>query len=161
MVKPPTKFTPAKQAAYLAALEETGEVSSSAALVKVSRQCVYDRMKADPEFLTACEEAQGRLDARIMATVRKLAVEGTTVYTYGKDGKVATEKRVFSERVLLAWLKARHRERWGDKVEVDQNVHGTVVSEQRIRVEDMSPEQLRAARAFVATLPEGPSMEGA
>ena len=149
----PTKFTPILQAVYLEALESTGEVSSSASLAEVSRQCIYDRMKADPEFLAACEAAQGRLDARIMGTVRKLAVEGTTVYTYGKDGKVATEKVVFSERVLLAWLKARHRDIWGDKVEVDQTLHGTVISEQRIRVEDMTPAQLTAARAFVATLP--------
>ncbi len=153
----PRKFTPHKRTLYLKALEQSGEIAPCAAAVEVSRQCIYDTMKRDPDFRDACEEAQGRLDAKIMATVERLAVEGTVVYTYDKNGKVATEKRVFSERVLLAWLKRRHREDWGDKVEVDQRVSGTVIQEQRIRVEDMTPAQLRAARAFVATLPRVPA----
>jgi hypothetical protein len=157
----PTKFTPDKQAAYLKALEHTGEVSPSAASVGVSRQCIYDRMKVDPDFREQCEAAQGRLDALIMETVRKLVVEGTVTETYGKNGEVVSRKRVFSDRILNAWLKRRDREAWGDKVDVDQRVSGTVVQEQRIRVEDMTPAQLTAARAFVATLPAGPVDEGA
>lgn len=153
MSRLPSKFTPPKQALYLEALEQSGEVTAASSAAGVGRQCIYDRMKADPDFAALCEQAQSRLDARIMGTVQKLAIEGTTVYTYGKDGQVATEKVVYSERILLAWLKRRNRAEWGDRVEVDQQVSGTVVHEQRIRVEDMSPEQLRAARAFVGTLP--------
>ncbi len=157
----PTKFTPTKQAAYVKALEQSGEVSPCAAAVGVSRQCIYDRMKVDPDFRDACEMAQGRLDAEIMATVKRLTVEGTVTETFGKNGEVVSRKRVFSERILIAWLKRRDRAAWGDKVEVDQTLHGKVISEQRIRVEDMTPAQLTAARAFVATLPEGPPLEGA
>lgn len=154
-LRPATKLTPPKRAAYVKALERNGELTACAALVGVSRQCIYDAMNRDPEFRDACEMAQGRLDARIMATVDKLACEGTVVYTYGKNGEVATEKRVYDPRIILAWLKRRNRAEWGDKVEVDQTITGHVVTEQRIRVEDMSPEQLAAARAFVATLPAG------
>lgn len=153
----PTKFTPDKQALYLAALELSGEVSPCAAAVGVSRQCIYDRMKADPEFAALCEVAQGRLDAEIMTTVRTLAIKGTTVYTYGKDGKVASEKTVFSERIILAWLKRRDRAAWGDKLDVDKTTTTHHIEERRIRVEDMTGAQLMAARAFVATLPEGPA----
>lgn len=155
MVKPPTKFTPAKQALYLKALEDTGVLSSSAAAAGVGRQCIYDRMKVDPEFLTACEEAQGRLDSRLMASVRNLAIEGTITERFGKNGEVVSRTTVVDTRMLIAWLKMRDRAAWGDKVEVDKKLTTHHIEERRIRVEDMTGKQLMAARAFVATLPEG------
>lgn len=155
-VAPPTKLTPTKQAAYLVALESTGVLSSSAALVKVSRQCIYDRMKVDHEFRTACEEAQGRLDARLMASVRMLAIEGTVTERFGKKGEVVSRTTVVDTRMLIAWLKMRDRAAWGDKLDVDKTTTTHHIEERRIRVEDMTGAQLMAARAFVATLPEGP-----
>jgi len=149
----PRKFTPDKRTLYLKALEATGEVSPSASAVGVSRQCIYDTMEHDPEFRDACEQAQGKLDARLMATVEKLALKGMVTVKYDKNGKVASRRRSFDTRMVIAWLKRRDRAAWGDQLAVDKRVTGTVIHEQRIRVEDMTPQQLRAARAFVETLP--------
>ena len=148
----PTKLTPKKQALYLKALEDTGVLTSSAASAGVGRQCIYDRMKADPEFRIACEAAQGRLDARLMASVRKLAVEGTITERYGKNGEVVSRTTTIDTRMLIAWLKMRDRASWGDKVEVDKTLTTHHIEERRIKVEDMTGAQLMAARAFVATL---------
>jgi hypothetical protein len=73
---------------------------------------------------------------------------------------VVVQERKYSERLLLAYLRRMESGTWTERVAVDQTVAGTVKHEHsgRIEVEQLTPDQQRAARAFLATLPPAPSL---
>ena len=151
------KFDEETRGAFLLALERSGEYTAAAASVGVSYSCALDYRNRHPEFEEACKRARGRLIGELMASVRKMAIDGITVEeVVGADGKSRVLKKRFSERVLLKWLSRLER-KWGDKVQVEQS--GTVqhVHAGRIEVEQLTKEQRHAARRFLATLPDEPS----
>lgn len=120
---PQTKFDAERKAAFVLAYERSGEMTAACAAIKISRVTAYAHLKSDPAFSEAIDEADGRLYETMMATVKKLAIDGVVKTTYDKDGNKVSVTRVYSERMLLAWLKRRRREDWGDKLAVDQTVN--------------------------------------
>lgn len=90
-----TEFTPARQAAFLAYLEQGHNLTVAAAKVGVHRQTVYIHTQASPEFAAAvadCREAG-------IDSVEDLVLE------------MAHRPQNFLDRI--SWLKA-HRARWRD-----------------------------------------------
>ncbi len=138
-LRPNTKFTPERQAVFLAALAKTGEIVASAALAGVARHTVYDRMKADPDFAAACKHARAVLLSRLVAVAEKLAIEGLVEEQFDRNGKKIGEKRKYSERVLLRWLARAAPEQWGDKIKIDQKVSAKV-EHRTVKPRDLSPE---------------------
>lgn len=145
----PLKFDEARRAVFIDALEQSGEVTAAAAVAGISRQTAYDTARKDPEFAEACEAALGRLDAERLRVFRKLAIEGVEKRTYDKDGNVSSVTRVFSERLLLAWIKRHKPDEWGDKVQVEQ----TVTDKRELSVRDIPREARLKLRAALAALP--------
>ena len=119
---PQTKFTPERKAIFLAEYERLGEKKSAAAAAGVTRQTIYDHIATDPEFARQCEAARDALVGDIVNRLRHCAIEGTVKKTYDKDGNKVSETRVYDARLMLAWLKRLERDKWGDKVAVDQTV---------------------------------------
>lgn len=149
------EFDAEAKAAFVLAYERTGEKKAAAAAVGVSRVTVYTHLAKDSEFREECERARGRLYGLIVEKLKHLAIEGVEKTTYDKDGNVVAVTRTYEPRLMLAWLKRLEREKWGDQVKVDQNVRGQIdVKETRVRVEDLTPDQRRAARDFLSTLPD-------
>lgn len=152
MRKPPCNFTPGRKATYLKSLEATGEVSASAAAAGVSRASIYYAMEHDDAFREACETAKGVLTGLLLKTCHRLAIDGVLHETLDPEtGKVIRRKRVYDTRILLAWLKRRDREHWGDQVKVAKTVQVTHTA--RIEVENLTPASRLAARRLLATLP--------
>lgn len=149
----PDRFTAARKEAFLVALERSGEYKAACAAVAISYQTVYEHRQRSAEFQTACDDALGRQYDELMKIARKLAVEGLVTETYDKHGKVISSKRVYSERILLKMLARRDPAAWSDKVQIDQKVSGEV-KHRRIKVEDMTRSQKRAARDFLKTIPD-------
>ena len=149
----PEKFTDAARAAYLEALEKLASHKAASAHIGVHYTTVWKWRQKDTAFGEACDAALGKHYKELLAVARTWAIEGIVEETYNKEGKVIAKRRRFSERILLKMLARLRPADWGDKVQVDQK--GTLeVTDKRIRTEDMTPEQLRAGRVFLATLPD-------
>ncbi len=151
----PDVFTLPVQAAFLEALERCGVYTAAAAAVGLTYATVYRHRKRYPEFQEQCDKALGRNYDELLSVARKLAVEGLVTETYDKAGNVISSKMVYSERILLKMLARLDPAGWSDKVQVDQKVSAEIRTE-RIKVEDMTPAQRRAARDFLATIPDSP-----
>jgi len=148
---PQTQFTAERKAAFIAAYEDSGEKKAAAASVGVTRQTIYDHIAKDAEFKAACEAARGRLLGKLTKTLKKLAIDGVTKKTFDKDGALSSETKVYNVPALLAWLKRLEREKWGDKVQVDQTVTTKATD---TRVDDIprdARDKLREALAAMRT----------
>lgn len=123
----PTKFDADRRSLYLTELEKLGEVRPAAARVGIHRDTVYKTMKNDPEFAEACEQALGRKLARAFETFDEVAIEGTIVTHYDKDGNVIKEERKVDTRALLRFIE-RHERAWRPGLDVDKKVteHKTI-----------------------------------
>ncbi len=137
------------------ALERCGAYTAAAASVDLAYTTVLRHRQRNPDFQERCDKALGRNYGELLGIARKLVVEGLVTETYDKNGKVISSKRVYSERVLLKMLTRLDPKGWSDKVQVDQHVTGEIKAE-RVKVEDMTPSQKRAARAYLATIPDAP-----
>jgi hypothetical protein len=131
---PQTKFTAEKRAAFVEAYRHTGEKKAAAAAAGVNVHTVYNHLHENPEFRDECEAARHELLGEIVSRLRHCAIEGVVKRTYDKDGNLASETRVYDSKLMLAWLKRLERQKWGDKVQVDQNV---TVKEPSTRVNDI------------------------
>ena len=145
------KFTADRQSIFLTALAKNGEVVASAAVAGVTRQCVYDRQNADPEFRAACKAAKGKLLEELVAVARKLAIEGLAEKVYDRAGKEIGEKVKFSERVLLKWLARVAPAEWGDKLRVDQKITAKV-THRTVKPKDLSPESRAHVRGLLDSM---------
>jgi len=153
MEAPQIQFDAERKAAFVLAYERTGEKKAAAAAVGVTRQTIYNHLETDPAFREACEAARGRLLESCIATLKKLAIDGVEKTTFDKDGNKVSVTRVYSERMLLAWLKRLEREKWGDKVAVDQTVHATVRNTHEITPAQLDRVQRSRVRDLLDTLP--------
>ncbi len=151
----PEKFTADVRAAYVEALARLASHKAAAAHVGVAYCTAWKWRKKDPELEAQCEAALGRAYGELLTVARKLAIEGLVEETYDKAGKVIARKRRYSERILLKMLARLDPAGWSDKLQVDSKA--TVeVTDKRIEVEKMTPEQRRKAREFLKTLPDAP-----
>ncbi len=154
--RPPEKFTDDVRAAYLEALAQTASYKASAAHVGVHYTTALRWRQKDAAFQEACDTALSSHYRELLAAARQWAIDGIIEETYDKAGNVTGKRRRRSERILLRMLARANPAAWGDKVQVDSK--GTVeIQDKRIKTEDMTPEQLRAMRALLATIPDDPA----
>ena len=149
----PAKFTPAVRAAYVEALGKLASHKAAAAHVGVAYCTAWKWRKKDPIFAAECEQALGEAYGELLHVARKLAIEGLVIETLDKAGNVIKTERRYSERILLRMLARLDPAGWSDKLHVDSKT--TVeLSDKRIKVEDMTPAQKRAARDYLRTVPD-------
>jgi hypothetical protein len=112
--------TPKDRAAFLEALRNSGNVSTSCQIAGLPRSCVYDWRAADPEFAADWESAfELGCDALEDEAVRR-GCEGylKPVFHQGKEIGVIRE---YSDTLLIFMLKARRPARFRDNYVAPQN----------------------------------------
>lgn len=116
---------PAWKPIFLAELEKWGVVDHAVKVAGVAPSTVYAARQRDPEFAEAWDQAERRIVALAEVIARQRAIQGTKkpVYFQGKQIDSITEVDNAHLRWLLSKLKP---EVYGDKVEVNQNVKGSL-----------------------------------
>lgn len=110
------KFTPEWQAKFIENLAETANVSAAARAVRISRQHLYRLRDENPEFAAAWLEAERLGTGVLEGEAARRAHKGTLKPVFYKGQKCGTV-REYSDTLLIFLLKARDRERFGDKVQ--------------------------------------------
>jgi len=106
-------WTPERQRAFIAALARIGTVSAAARAVGMSRKSAYALLgRAGPEssFAHAWGDAQAAGRANVFATAVDRAIDGVEI-PYFYRGVQCGVRRVYSDRLLLAALRAADRAR--------------------------------------------------
>lgn len=96
MTKGPRKW----EAAFLAALENTGTVCGAAEAAGISRQAVYDCQRADPEFAMRCLDALQDAADIVLAHIMHRAIQGEPVPVY-RRGRLVDYKFRASDTLLI------------------------------------------------------------
>jgi hypothetical protein len=104
--------TKAKQAAFLAALEERGTVRSACIEARVGRRTIYDWAAHDARFADAFAIAREGAAEIIEDEVRRRGVDGVAEPVF-YQGSVVAHVRKYSDACLLALLSAYRPERFG------------------------------------------------
>lgn len=120
-----TKFTAHARAAILTALAEGQSITASAAAGGVSRQTVWERRQADPDFNAAFEDAWEQGTDGLMDEARRRAAEGVDKPIY-QQGMCVGVVREYSDTLLLALLKARRPEQFRERFDLQHAVTGDV-----------------------------------
>jgi hypothetical protein len=148
-----TSFTPLARATFLEELAVLGTVNAAAAAAGVHSRIFYYHREHDPSFADEWDEALQRHDRLLMQQVRRMALDGIVTKTIrDADGNVQYEERKYSERLLLRYLERMERGSWQPSAAVETT--GKVQHEHsgRIEVENLTPDQRRKARDFLASL---------
>jgi hypothetical protein len=109
------QLTVKKQAAFLTALAESGNVLRSAKRIRCSRPVLYRRRREDAAFAKAWDAALAEaMDTVLEPEAVRRAVEGVLKPIYHQGAKVG-QVREYSDTLLIFLLKggkpARYRER--------------------------------------------------
>ena len=106
--------TDAQIQAFLESLANSGNVTGSAAVAKISRQTLYKMRREDEEFRGLWDTAADLgIDALEDEATRR-AAEGTEEPVY-QGGKLVGTVRKYSDVLLIFMLKARRPERFKDR----------------------------------------------
>lgn len=114
-----TKMTDEKKEKFLAVLARGASVSKAAAAIAVSRNCVYEHKKADPDFSAAWDDAYDQGTDRIEDVALELATTG-------------------SVPLVIFLLKSRRKEIYSEKYDLNlggQDGNNPVKTETVIRWE--------------------------
>jgi hypothetical protein len=107
-------WTPAKQRAFVERLAECGVVSAAASAVGMTARSAY-KLRARPDaasFAAAWDEAAARGRQRALFTAYDRAVNGHAQPIFYRGLQVG-ERRVYSDRLLIALLRRDKPERYG------------------------------------------------
>lgn len=119
MYRPPQRPREQKQAAFLAAYSELGNVSAAALVSEVHISTHYKWMHEDPEYPAKFEEAKKIAIDKLEAEARRRAVEGVEEPVYQGGKKVGTIRR-YSDTLLIFLLKGalphKYKERYSTEI---------------------------------------------
>lgn len=111
---------------FLEHYAEHARMGQAAQAAGVTPQTVRRHMEVDPEFAEACMMAEHNYRDRLIEHHQNLVFEGTTKFTYDRQGNVVSEEKVYPIRLIELELK-KHDEGYRDKREVDVKVSGGVL----------------------------------
>jgi len=109
------------KSAFLEALEASGgTIGPAAHNAGIARRMVWIWKETDPEFALAMVEVIEHQTDRIVAALFTRAVDGVvTDVRYDEDGNVVSRKITYSDTAAIALLKARRRDEYGDRSDVN------------------------------------------
>jgi hypothetical protein len=140
---------------FLLALGKMGIVRYACLAANVSPDSVYKRKAADPVFAAKYKEAQEwATDVAVQEAWRR-AVEGVEKIVPLGRGEHTTEKN-YSDGLLLALLRARRPQEFGNKVEVTDGG-----AAQHLTLEEMRARNLEAKRKLESTDTGAAALEAA
>jgi len=110
----------AKQAAFLAAFAELGNVTGAAEAAGVHRQRHWEWLK-DPGYADRFADAQEQAVERLETEARRRAIVGVEEPVY-QGGKLVGGVRKYSDTLLIFLLKGARPERYRERFDVRQQV---------------------------------------
>lgn len=148
------QFDAEAKAAFLEAVRDVGEVAPAAARIGFHRSTVYDHMAKDPDFKAEVDLATETLVDEALVTLKKLAITGVKETRYDKDGNKIAETMRYDTRALLKFLNRHKPREWGDKIEIDAKVEGTVTHAHRVEAKDIPRDARDSLRDALAKMPD-------
>lgn len=127
------KKNEAKQAAFLAAFSECGNISRAAKIAGIERRSHYSWIK-DPIYAERFADAENQAVDTLEAEARRRAVEGIDEPVYYK-GEVCGTVRKYSDTLLIFLLKGARPDKYRDNVR--QEITGKDGGPLRLSIEDM------------------------
>jgi hypothetical protein len=122
---------------FLAALAETGNITSASKLTNIARNTHYTWLKEDPAYAAAVEDAFVQAAENLEREARRRAVSGVDKPVYYKGEKVDTMKE-YSDTLLIFLLKGAMPDKYSEKFQ------GSITNNLNISVE--LPENERKGR---------------
>lgn len=111
-------FIKKRQKLFLEHLSEGDSVSGAAKKVGVSRNCVYEKRRSDPEFKKAWEDAQEQGTDFLEDAATARAIDG-------------------SDTLLIFMLKSRRPEKYRERFDIDTNHRGSVAAEVKLVMDEV------------------------
>lgn len=115
-----SKMMVARKARFLKEFVKCGTIGVAAERAGTTRERHYHWLKEDPVYAEnwrlAVEDAADMLEAEAIHR----AVDGETVTIYDKDGNVVREEQKKSDALLAMLLKAWKRDKYADRIDVNQ-----------------------------------------
>lgn len=143
-------WTESLRAQFLESLSVLGTIRAAAAEAGVPSRSVLALRKSDPTFAEEIQDALDQHELALMRQVKALALDGlVTSRAYNDSGDVIAEERKYSERILLAFIRRMESGTWAPQKQVE---HTHTVRRPALSLDNLTPEQLRAARQLLATL---------
>lgn len=126
MATPKKNTDKVKQAAFLAAYAEVGNVTQAAEISKVARRNHYNWL-SDPEYAEAFQAAEQQACDRLEQEARRRAVEGVEEPVFHRGEKCGVVRK-YSDTLLIFLLKGAMPEKYKDRHahDVNANVSATV-----------------------------------
>jgi hypothetical protein len=106
-------FTEKRYSLFLAELALDGNVTRAANAVGVDRSNAYQRRLRNPEFAKRWDDALESFADAVEAEAFRRAVTGTTKGIWWQGARVGEEQQ-WSDSLLLALLKAKRPQQYGD-----------------------------------------------
>jgi hypothetical protein len=125
--------------AMIAALSQSGNITTAAGVAKTSRQNHYNWLAIDPAYGDAVKAAMQAAGDRLEEEARRRATEGTLEPVFYQGDKVGTVRR-FSDTLLIFLLKGAKPEKYRDRTDVRHS--GAVAVAAGIKLEALSREDL-------------------
>ena len=116
------KLTAKRKAKFIEYLSELGNVTDSARRVGISKVCLYQHKKDDPEFNEQWEAAADIGVENQIDECRRRAFEGIDEPIVHK-GEITNHKKSYSDTLAMFLIKARRPE-YRDKTQIDLNASG-------------------------------------
>jgi hypothetical protein len=107
-----------RKARFLARLEETGNVTLSAAAAKVSRNTLYRHRREDEAFRKRWAEAEELGDGALEDEARVRATQGWLRPIF-QGGKLVGHEPVKSDALLITMLKAARPEKYRERTQTE------------------------------------------
>jgi hypothetical protein len=116
------RYDPVKQAAFLAAFAQVGNITAACKIAKIERRSHYDWINNDTEYQSRFEVAKLEAIENMETEARRRAVEGFEEPVFGSGGKeVGTVQvgtiRKFSDTLLIFLLKAADPDKYRDRLD--------------------------------------------
>lgn len=111
------------QKAFLAAYQESGNITAAAEMAGMDRRSHYDWMKNDSTYPDRFDEAHQVYVDSMEAEARRRAVEGIEVPIYYMGRKVG-HKKIFSDTLLIFLLKGELPDKYKDRAEQEMKHTG-------------------------------------
>jgi hypothetical protein len=107
--------------AFLAAIAESGNVTSAARITGLDRTNHYNWMQDDPEYAAAYKVAVETAAENLETEARRRAVQGTNKPVFYKGEECGTVQE-YSDTLLIFLLKGAMPGKYKDNLSVDANV---------------------------------------
>ena len=104
--------------AFLAAYAHTGNVTRAAKAANISTECHYKRLKADPTYRLAFEQADIVATGLLEDESTRRAVQGVREGIYWQGVRIGS-KLVYSDGLMMFLLRGRRPEKYRESVKVE------------------------------------------